>query len=208
MTASASPPTTRASVVRASSTSPARAATRNSASRAWTATASAAPPGAVDACGACGGAANAVDVTGKCCVGSLDAGGFCCESGVFDACGVCDGTGETCPVWLEMSVVVPEDVHDAGDDAVAAHLWEWAELALNLSGALPADASAAYLDESARLSGTTSFATSAMAPPPPRAQPPPPPNPRACRRRPLPPVRAVAAVRYQQHQQHGRRRRI
>ena len=133
--------------------------------------------GAVDACGACGGAANAVDVTGKCCVGSLDAGGFCCESGVFDACGVCDGTGETCPVWLEMSVVVPEDVHDAGDDAVAAHLWEWAELALNLSGALPADASAAYLDESARLSGTTSFATSAMAPPPPRAQPPPPPNP-------------------------------
>ena len=132
--------------------------------------------GAVDACGVCGGASKAVDITGKCCVGSLDAGGFCCASGVFDACGACDGTGETCPVWVEMSVVVPEDVRDAGDAAVAAHVWEWAELALDLSGAVPTDA-AAYLDESAKLSGTSSFATSAMAPPPPRARPPPPPTP-------------------------------
>ena len=159
--------------------------------------------GAVDACGVCGGASKAVDITGKCCVGSLDAGGFCCASGTFDACGACDGTGETCPVWVEMSVVVPESVRGAGDTAVAAHVWEWAELALNLSGALPADApaangtaangtaadatdedaeagaaaAAAYLDASARLSGMTSFATTAMAPPPPRARPPPPPNP-------------------------------
>ena len=140
--------------------------------------------GAVDACGSCGGDGVAVDITGKCCAGSLDAGGFCCESGVFDACGACDGTGESCPVWVEMSVVVPEDVQDAGAAAVAAHLWEWAELALNLSGAVVGDGASdetkkadAYLDESARLSGTTSFATSAMAPPPPRAYPPPPPNP-------------------------------
>jgi hypothetical protein len=84
--------------------------------------------GAVDACGSCGGDGVAVDITGKCCAGSLDAGGFCCESGVFDACGACDGTGESCPVWVEMSVVVPEDVQDAGDAAVAAHLWQWAEL--------------------------------------------------------------------------------
>jgi hypothetical protein len=139
--------------------------------------------GAVDACGSCGGDGVAVDITGKCCAGSLDAGGFCCESGVFDACGACDGTGESCPVWVEMSVVVPEDVQDAGDAAVAAHLWQWAELALNLSGAVASNGTSderlsdAYLDENARLSGTTSFATSAMAPPPPRATPPPPPNP-------------------------------
>ena len=143
MTASASPPTTRASVVRASSASPARAATRSSASRAWTATASAAPRRRrrvrrVRRRRQRRRRHREVLRRGWTRVGSAASRG--CSTH-----GVCDGTGETCPVWLEMSVVVPRTC-GAGDDAVAAHLWEWAELALSLSG-LPADASAAYLDE-------------------------------------------------------------
>lgn len=147
--------------------------------------------GVVDVCGVCDGPSRVVDIAGNCCAGSLDAGGYCCASGVFDQCGACDGQGETCPVWLEMSVVVPAEVYELGQAATATHVWEWATLALNLSGVWSEASSTngpvtiygdednpdAYLDPDARLSGQTSFTTTVMAPPPPTQNPPPPPNP-------------------------------
>ena len=96
--------------------------------------------GAVDACGRCDGLARAVDVTGRCCEGALDAGGFCCASGTFDACGACDGDGSSCPVWLELRLSLPASVVDDGEEAMNAHVAEWATHALNLSSVVETDA--------------------------------------------------------------------
>ena len=63
-------------------------------------------------------------------------------------------------------MVVPSEVYDRGDAVTETHVWEWATLALNLSGT--GFANDAYLDATARLSGNgNSFAITAMAPPPP-----------------------------------------
>ena len=159
--------------------------------------------GAVDACGRCDGLARAVDVVGRCCEGALDAGGFCCASGTFDACGACDGDGTSCPVWLELRLTMPASVVDEGEEAMNAHVAEWAAVALNLSSVVATgtgrgseDAAAAGgVDERLLAMVRGSAATGAlgsavMAPPPPRTEPPPPPVPPGTHLPPSPPPRA------------------
>ena len=146
--------------------------------------------GAVDACGRCDGLARAVDVTGRCCEGALDAGGFCCASGTFDACGACDGDGSSCPVWLELRLSLPASVVDDGEEAMNAHVAEWATHALNLSSVVETDAGGGGgslggggVDPERLLAmvrgsaATGALGSAVMAPPPPRSEPPPPPVP-------------------------------
>ncbi|KAK9909309.1 hypothetical protein WJX75_000310 [Coccomyxa subellipsoidea] len=60
--------------------------------------------GRLDACGLCGGNATAVDFTGACCAGSLDAGGRCCPApAVTDEFGVCGGTSSSGLVVLNLA---------------------------------------------------------------------------------------------------------
>ena len=147
--------------------------------------------GAVDACGRCDGLARAVDVTGRCCEGALGAGGFCCASGTFDACGACGGDGSSCPVWLELRLSLPASVVDDGEEAMNAHVAEWATHALNLSSVVETDAgggggslSGGGVDPERLLAmvrgsaATGALGSAVMAPPPPRSEPPPPPVPR------------------------------
>ena len=148
--------------------------------------------GAVDACGRCDGLARAVDVTGRCCEGALDAGGFCCASGTFDACGACDGDGSSCPVWLELRLSLRASVVDDGEEAMNAHVAEWATHALNLSSVVETDggvrrgvrSGGGGVDPERLLAmvrgsaATGALGSAVMAPPPPRSEPPPPPVPR------------------------------
>ena len=167
--------------------------------------------GAVDACGRCDGLARAVDVTGRCCEGALDAGGFCCASGTFDACGACDGDGSSCPVWLELRLSLPASVVDDGEEAMNAHVAEWATHALNLSSVVETDAgggggslSGGGVDPERLLAmvrgsaATGALGSAVMAPPPPRSEPPPPPVPPGANlpsvTTPSPPPAAVAAA--------------
>ena len=74
--------------------------------------------GILDACGACGGPARAVDVQNVCCSsGQLDGDGYCCQSGLVDECGVCDGQSTACRLLAVLDVQVsvhcslPSHVH-------------------------------------------------------------------------------------------------
>ena len=63
--------------------------------------------GTLDACGACGGPARAVDVQNVCCSsGKLDGDGYCCQSGLVDECGVCDGQSTACTLLAVLDVQV------------------------------------------------------------------------------------------------------
>ena len=63
--------------------------------------------GTLDACGACGGSARAVDVQNVCCSsGELDGDGYCCQSGLVDECGVCDGQSTACALSAVLDVQV------------------------------------------------------------------------------------------------------
>ena len=66
--------------------------------------------GSLDACGACGGPARAVDVQNVCCAsGELDGEGYCCQSGLVDECGVCDGQSTACALLAVLDVQVSMD---------------------------------------------------------------------------------------------------
>ena len=63
--------------------------------------------GKLDACGACDGPAQAVDVQNVCCSsGVLDGDGYCCQSGLLDECGVCDGQSTACALRAVVDVQV------------------------------------------------------------------------------------------------------
>ena len=182
--------TRRGRVARATSTSPACVVRRTRASRDSTETACVAT--AAPSTRAGGATASREPSTSRDGVaeGALDAGGFCCASGTFDACGACDGDGSSCPVWLELRLSLPASVVDDGEEAMHAHVAEWATHALNLSSVVETDAgggggslSGGGVDPERLLAmvrgsaATGALGSAVMAPPPPRREPPPPPVP-------------------------------
>ncbi|CAL8467725.1 g7263 [Coccomyxa elongata] len=73
--------------------------------------------GQLDVCGTCGGNATAVDITGACCAGSLDAGGRCCPApAVLDEFGVCGGRSSSGVLALNLATTT-NSTQGLGDSA-------------------------------------------------------------------------------------------